>query len=48
MEKVEEIDNRAVAMKSEIEEGESDTGSTMSQSDRLFKGTFFRSMSDFR
>ena len=48
VEKVEEIDNRAVAMKSEIEEGESDTGSTMSQSDRLFKGTFFRSMSDFR
>ena len=47
MEKMEEIQNTAVVEKAEKEEDE-DTGSTMSQSDRLFKGTFFRSMSDFR
>ena len=46
VEKMEEAQNTVVTTKAEHEE--EDTGSTMSQSDRLFKGTFFRSMSDFR
>lgn len=46
--RIDEVENTAKAMKTETDEENEDTGSTMSQSDKLFKGTFFRSMSDFR
>jgi hypothetical protein len=45
--KVEDLQNTAIAAKSEVEE-EDDSASTMSKSDKLFQGTFFRSFSDFR
>jgi hypothetical protein len=45
--KMEEAENTTVTTKAEKDE-EEDTGSTMSQSDKLFKGSFFSSMSDFR
>ena len=49
VEKLEEIQNTTVAVKTEkSEEDSDDTASTMSQSDKLFKGSFFRTMSDFR
>jgi hypothetical protein len=44
---MEEAENTTVTTKAEKDE-EEDTGSTMSQSDKLFKGSFFSSMSDFR
>lgn len=46
VEKVEEIQNTPIAVKTEKEEN--DDGDKKSQSDRLFSGTFFRTMSDFR
>jgi hypothetical protein len=47
--KLEEIQNTTVTTKTEKEEEPDDTGRQMpSQSDRLFKGAFFKGMSDFR
>lgn len=50
VEKVEEMQNTTVASKTEKDEEleNPNDSSHVSQSDKLFKGTFFRSMSDFR
>jgi hypothetical protein len=47
-EKMEEVQNTTIAIKSEHEEGDEHKLGELSKSDKLFAGTFFRTMSDFR